>query len=242
METFLELYESRKKEISDILSLLGFLERKQRTKVKDEDVTEFDSFFHSVDGIDLSYQSMTNILKSNVALMIYNLIEFTITNIIEYIYEQIRVNQLGYTGVNELIQKLWHMTVLRATNDPGSNFNTVVKTSEKVINVILDNSVIQLKSRDTLPAGNLGGAGIKDTLSKHGILINTSSPNFRPDILDTIKEKRNELAHGSVSFVEAMRDYSIIDIIKINKLLIDFLQEVIDTARTYLDEQQYKSA
>ena len=53
METFLELYESRKKEISDILSLLGFLERKQRTKVKDEDVTEFDSFFHSDDGIDL---------------------------------------------------------------------------------------------------------------------------------------------------------------------------------------------
>ena len=74
METFLELYESRKKEISDILSLLGFLERKQRTKVKDEDVTEFDSFFHSDDGIDLSYQSMTNILKSNVALMIYHLI------------------------------------------------------------------------------------------------------------------------------------------------------------------------
>lgn len=242
METFLGLYESRKKEIYDIFSLLEFLEKKKRIKVKDEEISEFDKFFYADDGIELSYQSMTNILKSNVALMIYNLIEFTITNIIEYIYEQIKVNQLGYTNVNDLIQKLWHTTVLKVTNDPSSNFNTVVKTSEKVIKAIVENSVIQLKSRDTLPAGNLDGITIKDTLNKHGISIDTSSPNYRPDILDTIKEKRNNLAHGSVSFADAMRDFSITDIKNNNTLIVGFLQEIIDTARTYLSEKQYKSA
>ena len=56
-----------------------------------------------------------------------------------------------------------------------------------------------------------GLSSIKSTFESHGICIRTDSENSRPDILGSIKKNCNNLAHGLVSFVDAVRDDSIQD-------------------------------
>lgn len=239
MIAFQDTYDDRKKEIEDFLELMEFLETKENDRV--DGVSKFSEFFHSEGtGIRLTYQSLINILKSNVSLMIYNIIEYTVANLIDSIYDEIRMNRLSYVDVNESIQGLWRKTILKSTSDPNANFNTFLKKNEEIITTILRNTTLEMNSRNTLPSGNLDGVSIKRTFESHGIQLQTRSRNYRPDILEGIKENRNNLAHGSVSFVDAVRSDSISDIRKNETFVVAFLEELIDTVTTYIDEKKYK--
>lgn len=97
-----------------------------------------------------------------------------------------------------------------------------------------------MRARDCMPGGNLDGVSIKETFESHGIRIKTNSQNYRPDILENIKEKRNNLAHGSVSFVEAVRNNSINDIETNANFIISFLEELIATVEEFINDKKYK--
>lgn len=218
-------FNERKCEINDFIELLKFLELKENST--DEDgVSDFSKFFHLGEKrVNVSFQRMINIMKSNLSLMIYNIIEFTVANLIDNIYEEIRIHNLSYLDVNDSIKKLWRKTILKATNDPNANMSTFMKKNEEIIDKIIHNSVIDLQSRSTLPAGNLDGPKIKETLERHGINMHCS--NYRPIILENIKTQRNDLAHGSVSFVDALRDSTISNIENDASVTIAFLEELM---------------
>lgn len=239
MITFQDTYDSRKKEIENFLELMKFLEKKENER--EDGKSKFSEFFYpEKGGIHLTYQSLINILKSNVSLMIYNIIEYTVTNLIDSIYDEIRVNHLSYIDVNDSIRNLWRKTILRSVNDPNANFSTFLRKNEEIISAILSNNELNMYAKNTLPGGNLDGTSIKETFESHGIQVRTSSRNYRPDILIGIKENRNNLAHGSVSFVEAMREDSIDDIRANESLVVGFLEELIETVSTYIEDQKYK--
>ena len=91
-----------------------------------------------------------------------------------------------------------------------------------------------------MPVGNLDGNSIRETFESHGYRIQTSSVNFRPDILENIKNNRNELAHGAVSFVDAVRDESIQDFDRYTEFIIAFLEELIEGVERYIEDGKFK--
>ena len=106
MITFQDTYDSRKNEIENFLELMKFLEQKENER--EDGKSKFSEFFYpEYGGIHLTYQALINILKSNVSLMIYNIIEYTVTNLIDSIYDEIRINHLSYIDVNDSIRSLW---------------------------------------------------------------------------------------------------------------------------------------
>lgn len=239
MITLKNTYENRKKEINNFIELMGFLERK-KIRVEEDELSFDDFFYEGKTQITLSYQELINILKSNLSLMIYNIIEYTVSGLVDCIYDEIRVQNLAYIDVNESIRKLWRKTILKSARDPGANFNTFLKKNEEIINNILLNTTLDIHARESLPAGNLDGVSIKETFESHGIQISTSSPNFRPDILGNIKTSRNNLAHGAVSFVDAVRDDSIQDFEKFTRFITLFLEELIEIVEEYIRRGCYR--
>ena len=182
MITFQDTYDSRKMEIENFLELMKFLEAKENER--EDGKSKFSEFFYPENGgIHLTYQALINILKSNVSLMIYNIIEYTVTNLIDSIYDEIRVNHLSYIDVNDSIRNLWRKTILKSVNDPNANFSTFLKKNEEIISTILSNNELNMYAKNTLPGGNLDGNSIKETFESHGIQVRTSSRNYRPDIL-----------------------------------------------------------
>ena len=239
MITFRDTYDSRKKEIEDFLELMEYLEAKENDR--EDGISSFDKFFYPQgQGIHLTYQALINILKSNVSLMIYNIIEYTVANLVDSIYDEIRMNNLSYVDVNESIKALWRKTILKSANDPNANFSTFLRKNEEIIKKILNHNALDMYSRNTLSGGNLDGNSIREAFESHGIQVEISSQNYRPDILAGIKENRNELAHGLVSFVEAVRGESIEDIKRNETVVVAFLDELIQTVSVYIAEQKYK--
>ena len=116
----------------------------------------------------------------------------------------------------------------------------MLKKSEEIIDAIILREVLRFNIKDILPPGNLDGEKIKSTLNRYGIEANTRSEKYRPDILQNYKKYRNNLSHGSVSFVEALRDNTIDDM-KSHFILIDgFLRELIDSVEDYISRSMYK--
>ena len=60
--------------------------------------------------------------------------------------------------------------------------------------------------------------------------------------MENIKSSRNNLAHGAVSFVDAVREDSISDIKRNEQFVVGFLEELIDVVVLYIAEQKYKMA
>lgn len=241
---FLEVFTDRKEEINKFINIMFFIEKKNDTKsqTKHRDITEFQEFFNSSEmQIDISYQFMINIMKSNATLMLYNIIEFAVSGLMDIVYDAIKEEELSYLEVNTDIQALWRKSLLRATLDPNANHNTFLKKNEEIIEYILNKNTLTLASRSSLSGGNLDGSKILETCKVHGIEFRPSSINYRPNKLEDIKNKRNELAHGSVSFTEALRDRAIGDIKEDKENIFLFLDDLIDTFSNYISEKRYKS-
>lgn len=62
---------------------------------------------------------------------------------------------------------------------------------------------------------------------------------FPSALLEDVKNKRNELAHGTTSFVECGRNYSIDDLIKIKDQTIKFLNCILNGMKQYYDSKKY---
>ena len=60
-------------------------------------------------------------------------------------------------------------------------------------------------------------------------------------ILKSVKDNRNNLAHGTVSFVEALRDDSIKDLRDNYILVIAFLEELILEVEQYISKSGFKN-
>lgn len=241
METLKATFSSRKDEINKLLTTMMYFEKTETDK--EDGVSKFNRFFSDNEGHEvLSYQELINILKSNVSLMIYNLIEYTVGNLMDTIYIKIRNERLSYTEINDEIKTIWRKINLNSIKDPSSNHNTIIKKNEELINAIINKATIELNYKDTISGGNLDGEIIQRTFSEHGLHVKTSSKNYRPDILKNIKNYRNELAHGAVSFVEALREKSISDISSYNTITTSFLDELIYEVEKYIKDEKYKSA
>lgn len=235
METLKDTYERRKTEIEKLIATMQLLEKKET--IEHDGISEFKTFFSTSEYEVLTFQEMINILKSNVSLMIYNIIEYSVTNLVENIYSEIGKKELKYIDINDEIKKIWRRTKLKIVYDPTASRDEIMKLNEKMIDEIISEATIELHYRQTVKGGNLDGQEIIKTFKSHGLEI--SKENFREDILKSIKDKRNDLAHGAVSFVEAMRDKTIGDIKESSEKINKFLETLISDVEQYLAEERY---
>ncbi len=54
-----------------------------------------------------------------------------------------------------------------------------------------------------------------------------------------VKSKRNDLAHGIKSFEEVGRDKTIEELLKIKEEVVEYLRQILENIRDYLDNEEY---
>ena len=96
-----------------------------------------------------------------------------------------------------------------------------------------------LDRKATNISGNLDAEKIRRICNDHGISFQISPQCKGGYVLADVKEKRNSLAHGTLSFVECGRDYTMEDLEKTKKQTILFLKGILKGMKEYYDKQQY---
>jgi hypothetical protein len=229
MKSTRDTYNARVAEIDFYYAALGQL---------DEELTL--SFGSTVEPAEkYKRDGFLKILKANALLMIYNLVESTVINGVDEIYDKLKANGATYSTVRKEIQDIWFSYKFGQVYQPEAHYRSYKNKALEIVNSIMLGEVIELNRKALSFEGNLDADEIRKVCSGHGI-------DFRPDNtckggerLKDVKTKRNELAHGTLSFAECGREYTLADLIDIKDQTYVFLNGLLDGMKRYYDEEEY---
>lgn len=217
----------------------------------DERVEEIDLYFKAMKELDQGASDHASdatfyndefikILKANTLLMIYNLVESTVMGGILEIYDKLKQEGLTYSGVRKEIKDIWFSYKFKQVYDQQAHYNSYKGKALEIVNSILTGEVIELDRKATAISGNLDAQQIRNVCNEHGIVFQTDAQSKGGIVLETVKDRRNDLAHGTLSFAECGRDYSIENLGEIKDQTVLFLKGLLAGMKKYYDEKQYQ--
>jgi len=163
--------------------------------------------------------------KANAFLLLYNLVESTVKNGVEAIFDELQAKSIDFDSCREELRKI----VLH-----GLRKRNVDKVVPQIAAIAKDVIGIAFR-KDELFAGNVDARAIRKTAQIYGFI----SPKKKSDQLVIVKDNRNDLAHGNKSFGEVGRDYSMLRLEEIRKEVFAYLEELNANVETYISEQRY---
>lgn len=170
-------------------------------------------------------ENLSRILKANGFLLLYNLIESTVRKSINAIFNVIHSSSLSYKDLSSDLRKLWVKQ-----ESKNATFEKITSIAETV----LTNELLSFREDCISISGNIDAQEIRKILKQFGGSEISDGRNLK-----TIKDKRNNLAHGEFSFSEIGKDYTIQDLIGYKNDVKDYLDKVIDEIQQYIDNKTY---
>lgn len=176
------------------------------------------------------------ILKSNFLLMLYNLVEACVVSGMLEIYESLKQSQSGYNELIEEIQSLWSKYKIGEIYKSSGTRSSYEKGVREIIAQVITDEPVFLNRAALEISGNLDARRIKNLCDKHCIRYVASDDD---GCLKTVKEKRQNLAHGDESFGDCARDMTLSQLEHIKDEVIRFIGSILNGMKNYYDNKLY---
>ncbi len=210
-------FQERKEEVLRFLDFVDQLDSKRFQ------VVESNSMIPALEHISL--QELLKTLKANSFLLLYNLVESTVKNAIEAIFDRLSRESISYDICRAELQRVV-LKNLRAHN---------IKKIHVELRGIAVDVVAKTFRKETLFSGNVDAREIRDTAREFGFL----SPIANGNELLTVKTNRNDLAHGDKTFAAVGADYDVPRLLRIANDIYDYLEEFVTNIENYLNTKAY---
>ena len=219
MQNTLGIFEDRKEEINFYYCIM----------------IEIESADGHIETIDNN--RLVKIMKSNLLLMLYNLVEACVVSGMMEIYEDLKNDGCSYNSVISEIQNIWAKNEINEIYGPTTERIAYENRVQRIIQNITSESPIIL-SRDALGvSGNLNAKKIKEICDRHRIRYRLET---RGELLERVKLERNNLAHGDVSFSDCARNLSLSDLETIKNEVFLFIDGILKGMTDYYIGKQYR--
>lgn len=219
MQNTLGIFEDRKEEINFYYSIMIEIE-------------SADGHIKTIDN-----NRLVKIMKSNLLLMLYNLVEACVVSGMMEIYEDLKNDGCSYNSVISEIQNIWAKNEINEIYGPTTERIAYENRVQRIIQNITSESPIIL-SRDALGvSGNLNAKKIKEICDRHRIRYRLET---RGELLERVKLERNNLAHGDVSFSDCARNLSLSDLETIKNEVFLFIDGILKGMTDYYIGKQYR--
>ena len=223
MKTTKEEYIRRKKEVDKYLSATSLLDRGHC------EITCTDLLGDKI-ALDID-DELSRIMKANTFILLYNLVESTVTNLIKAIVNAVISEKLTYESLTEEIKHLWIRHSIHDVKDVSQFHGKIHQLARSLV----EKELLTISSECVNISGNIDAQKIRDIAKQVGW---EQSKDGRE--LLTIKTKRNHLAHGQFTFVEVGKDYTITDLETIKKKTFEYLDDVLSKVEQYIMTKQFR--
>ena len=170
-------------------------------------------------------------LKATGFLLLYNLIESTIRNAIEAIFDDLTNQKVSFDDLRDEIKKIIIQN-FKQNKSSDNLLNTINNIALDIISASFD--------KEKLFSGNIDARKIKQTAEAYGFSYQTNARKTQNgNELLKIKTNRNDLAHGFKSFEEVGRDATADELLQIKKRVICYLREILQNIENYILKQEY---
>lgn len=180
-------------------------------------------------------REMQQCLRAEAIIVLYNAIESTISNCVQLLYDAIHDSELKYSDLSHSLRKIWLEFQLPSNMD----IKKIRETSYEIVERLSISKVSfsQLPSR---MSGNLDMRQIIAICKSLGISLE-HIPDFKrtAEIFLSIKNKRNDLAHGNKSFSAVGTLLTINELIEYKDKTLNLLDYVVRKFQKYVDNREY---
>ncbi len=170
--------------------------------------------------------NLSTILKANGFLLLYNLVEATIRNSINAIFESVHLNNLSFKNLTCNLRKLWIKQEIK-----NIKYEDIFNLSNKILN----DELLLFKAECINVSGNIDAQKIRNIARQFGYQESIDGRD-----LITIKDKRNKLSHGEFTFSEIGKDYTVNELINFKNNTKDYLDNVLINIEQYINSKGYK--
>lgn len=180
------------------------------------------------------------ILKANGFLLLYNLVESSIKKALLAIIQAIDNDDeiITLQKLTDVLKKLWISQNI--SNFKNANDQTLFKLIEDITANVLDDLAISFEEKYIKKelSGNVDVGKIKEIADKYGFssVISVIGKEYA---LKDIKDNRNKLSHGNITFAECGRFYSIQEMIKYKNDTIDYMQDILRNIEEFIVNRGY---
>jgi hypothetical protein len=171
-------------------------------------------------------EELLKTLKAACYLLLYNLVESTMRNAVEAIFVELQTKQTSFDHCREEL-RLEILTNLKKRSPD--------KLLPKLLSLAVD-VVHETFERSEAFSGNLDARTIRKTAQRFGF---AEPVGGKFGLLQTVKDLRNDLAHGVKSFAEVGRNASPSDLELARQQAEGILTETLTNIQRYLVEQHY---
>lgn len=179
-----------------------------------------------------SDKELNKILRSNLILMLYNLVESSISNAIEEIHNNMHVNNTTFDSLNTELKKV----LIKQLKNNINPYDFVISINNLAIDIVK-----RCFQKRKISNGNIDNKTISKLGREYGFDVNTTYATTKNGkCLGEIRGRRNDLAHGTFSFTEIGKEYTIEDLERMKDETVNYLTEILSNINTYLTNQQYK--
>lgn len=189
-------------------------------------------------------QSTVHVLKAGVFLHLYNLVESTVTAAIGRIAEEIKATGVRFRDLNDQWRRAWAKSVGKIDLDltVDNRLDAVLRLCQAVVDGIA------LDIEPKFGSGNLDDQRIERVANQFGVKL-AIRPNVQRAVkqrilndhgfLGLIKTRRNDLAHGTDSFAEIGKDYTILELRKWSMGTYQYLLDVLTSFEACITKRHY---
>ncbi|EAG1699268.1 MAE_28990/MAE_18760 family HEPN-like nuclease [Listeria innocua] len=172
-------------------------------------------------------------LKSNMMMMLYNLTESTIRLTMNFYYDNFNKKRKNYSNTVENLRKTWIKHSLGVIK-PDNIQKQVYDMIESIMDV---EYTISLEFENFSLSGNADLRELKGILNTHGLIYDDNQFKIYGGSLKTVKEMRNSLAHGNISFEENGKNLSVSDLTNYKNETYACLLIFIEVVENNINEQ-----
>lgn len=179
-----------------------------------------------------SDKELNKILRSNLILMLYNLVESSISNAIEEIHNNMHVNNTTFDSLNTELKKV----LIKQLKNNINPHDFVVSINNLAVDIVK-----RCFQKRKISNGNIDNKTISKLGHEYGFDVNTNYATTKNGkCLEEIRGRRNDLAHGTFSFTEIGKEYTIGDLERMKYETVNYLTEILFNIDNYLINKKYK--
>ena len=189
---------------------------------------------HRPINIDLS-----RILKSSAYLVLYNLVESTVRLAIGRLNTVMSEDGLTYEDALLGIREVWVEANLKALAQ-GANHGRYLKIVKRLVEDVQERNVAGIPESFIPVDGNFDARKMRDLAVAYGFRRNGVVSGRISYQLKTVKDRRNDLAHGIKSFATLSADDSLQDLEDTKKAVMINLREFIRHVGNHIEQKKYR--